>query len=52
MLRSQKNLKMFMQSKTPKKRKRVDMEVGVESSSSSDEDSSIGSNESGNNESE
>ena len=45
--RSEKLLKMFMKSKIPKKCKRVDMEVGVESGSSSDEDSSIGSNESG-----
>jgi hypothetical protein len=44
--RSEKLLKMFMKSKTPKKHKRVDMEVGVESKSSSDEDSSIGSNDS------
>ena len=44
--RSEKLLKMFMKSKTPKKRKRVDMEVGVESRSSSDEDSSIGRNDS------
>ena len=44
--RSGKLLKLFMKSKTPKKRKGVDMEVGVESGSSSDEDSSIGSNDS------
>ncbi len=44
--RSEKLLNMFMKSKPPKKRKRADMEVGVERSSSSDEDSSIGSNDS------
>ena len=43
---SEKNLKMFMKSKTPKKVKRVDMEVEVKSSSSSEVDSSIGSNDS------